>query len=91
MIVIDIVIWADLEAAAAGEAAWLAPERSVKMYNLLPRRVREVHVKTPDVSNIDMDWWSDLVQITFQNHKCIWCNSLSPLWLYKPENLASKD
>ena len=59
VIVIDIVIWADLEAAAAGEAAWLAPERSVKMYNLLPRRVCDVHVKTPDVSNIDVDWWSD--------------------------------
>ena len=32
-----------------------------------------------------------LVQITFQNHISIWCNSLSPLWLYKPENLASED
>ena len=60
MIVIDIVIWADLEAAAAGEAAWLAPEWPVKVDDLLPRRVRDVHVKTPDVSNIDMDWWSDL-------------------------------
>ena len=51
--VIDNFIWSDLE--AAGKAARLAPQRPVKVDHLLPHQVCDVHVKTPDVSNIDVD------------------------------------
>lgn len=43
-------LYSDLK--AAGKAAWGAPEGSVKVDNLLPHQVSDVHVKAPDVNNI---------------------------------------